>query len=126
MTDLGPILTRDACAAQLSAMTTWPGTAVYVLWDRNRNEPIYCGTANNRGRLRGHLNKDDLKNGPVGKTMVNPDLRAYCLAQPKGWLGVQFRMFANESEARLIEQRIIATHGIRKFGGRLFNQRTSG
>lgn len=124
--ELGPILDRDACAARLNGLRSWNGTAVYVLWDRIRNEPIYCGTANSPSRLKGHLHKDDLRNGPVGKTLVNPELRSYCLAQPRGWLGIQFRLFATEDEARAVERDIIATHGIRKQGGRLFNQRMSG
>jgi hypothetical protein len=126
MTDLGPITPAETCAAKLAAMTAWPGTAVYLLWDRTKDKPVYCGTANSKSRLKAHLAKDDLRNGPVGKTMVNPELRAYCLAQPKGWLGVQFKMFSSEQEARLAEQRVISIHGIRKLGGLLFNQRISG
>lgn len=58
--------------------------------------------------------------------MVNPQLRAYCLSQPQGWLGVQFRVFSSEAEARAKEQAIILELGIRRMGGRLFNQRMSG
>lgn len=116
----------ETCAAKLAAMTVWPGSAVYLLWDRTKDKPVYCRTANSKSRLKAHLAKDNLRNRPVGKTMVNPELRAYCLAQPTGWLGVQFKLFSSEQDARLVEQRVISIHGIRKFGGLLFNQRMSG
>lgn len=124
--DLGEVLSASACKAKLDAMTDWTGTAVYLLSNLKSGEPVYCGTANGKTRLRSHLNKDDLRNGPVGKTMVNPELRAYCLGQGPGWLGIQFRLYANDTEARLAERVIITDFGIRRYGGRLFNQRMSG
>ncbi|MDO8323464.1 MAG: hypothetical protein Q7T23_11040 [Phenylobacterium sp.] len=99
---------------------------MYVLWNRAEQRPIYCGTAKSAGRLASHLHKDDLANRPVGKTHVNPALRAYCLAQSKGWLGVSFAMFPDEPTARDMERKIISRHGIAKLGGELLNQRLSG
>jgi hypothetical protein len=124
--DLGDVLSVSACKAKLDAMTDWTGTAVYLLSNLTSGEPVYCGTANGKARLRSHLHKDDLLNGPLGKTMVNPELRAYCLNQQRGWLGIQFRLYPNEPEARAAEKAIITELGIRRQGGRLFNQRTSG
>lgn len=124
--DLGEILSATDCKAKLNAMGVWSGTAVYLLSNLISGEPVYCGTANGKARLRSHLQKDDLANGPVGKTTVNPDLRAYCLSNRPGWLGIQFRVFETELEARVAERTIIAELGIRRQGGRLFNQRMSG
>jgi hypothetical protein len=124
--ELGPVMTADQCTQKLKNLTTWPGTAVYLLSNRNTGDPVYCGTANSKSRLKSHLHKDDLKNGPVGKTMVNPELRNYCLVQPKGWLGVQFKIFNSEDDAKSKEREIIGALGIKKNGGQLFNQRTSG
>jgi hypothetical protein len=101
-------------------------TAVYVLWDRATETAIYCGTSRTPSRLRSHLAKDDLANGPVGKTHVNPELRSYCLSQAKGWLGVSFAVFADDAAARTVEREIISSLGIRKYGGQLYNQRLSG
>jgi hypothetical protein len=126
LADLGPTMTAAECRHRLSMLSAWSGTAVYLLSNRTTAEPVYCGTANSKSRLLSHLHKDDLRNGPVGKTMVNPQLRAYCLSQRQGWLGVQFRFFSSEAEARAKEQAIILELGIRRMGGRLFNQRMSG
>jgi hypothetical protein len=122
----GGIHTASEAALILKDNSTWLGVATYVLWDRKSITPIYCGTAKTPTRLRGHLHKDDLANRPIGKTHVNPELRAYCLAQPKGWLGVSFVLSKTENEAREIERTIIAHYGLRKLGGQLFNQRMSG
>lgn len=126
LTTLGDVMTASECRQRLSAITAWSGTAVYLLSNRVTAEPIYCGTANAKTRLLSHLHKDDLRNGPVGKTMVNPELRAYCLNQPRGWLGIQFTMFASETEARQQEQAVIRSLGIRRMGGKIFNQRLAG
>ena len=124
--DLGEVLSAGACRAKLDTIGNWEGTAVYLLSSLISGEPVYCGTANGKSRLRSHLHKDDLRNGPVGKTKVNPELRAYCLSQPPGWLGIQFRLFPSETKARCAERTIIAELGIRRNGGQLFNQRMSG
>ncbi len=126
LTALGEVMTASECRQRLSSVNAWSGTAVYLLSNRETAEPIYCGTANAKTRLLSHLHKDDLRNGPVGKTMVNPELRAYCLSQPREWLGIQFKMFANEAEARQHEQAVIRILGIRRMGGKLFNQRLTG
>lgn len=125
-TKLGKIMTAEQCANFLNGITIWNGAANYMLWDLRTGTPIYCGTAKNKSSLKRHLAKDDLKNGPVGKTHVNPALREYCLAQPKGWLGIQFKMFSTNEEAKYSEVSIINELGIRNNGGILFNQRMSG
>lgn len=122
---LGEVMSAEAVRAALKA-DAWNGVAAYILWDRAKRRPIYCGTAKSSRRLIGHLDKDDLANRPVGKTHVNPGLRAYCLSQPRGWLGVSFRLFETEAAARAVERSIIAQLGIQKFGGILFNQRLTG
>jgi hypothetical protein len=122
---LGPIRSALECRQQLAAGWRDEETAVYVLWDRATETAVYCGTSRTPGRLRSHLAKDDLANGPVGKTHVNPELRSYCLSQGKGWLGVSFAVFESEAAAQ-VEREIICSLGIRKFGGQLYNQRLSG
>ncbi|MNR94505.1 hypothetical protein D3C72_255900 [compost metagenome] len=122
---LGAIMNAATCRRALGA-PAWQGVAVYMLWSRKDQIPVYCGTARSPSRLRSHLAKDDLANGPKGKTHVNPDLRAYCLAQPAGWLGVSFALFESDDEARAVERDIIGRLGIRRYGGQLFNQRLSG
>ena len=125
---LGPVLAADTARQHLSRKSAWKGdgTATYLLWDRAENRPIYCGTARTPRRLLSHLDKDDLANRPVGKTTVNPELRAYCLSRPKGWLGVSFSVFPDENTAKKLERSIISHYGIRRFGGTLYNQRLSG
>jgi hypothetical protein len=123
---LGPMLTVSEARLKLQRPYGWPGVATYLLWNRHMPLAIYCGTARTPSRLRGHLHKDDLVNGPMGKTHVNPELRSYCLSQPAGWLGVSWRECVDETEARTLEQAIIGYFGIRKLGGQLFNQRLSG
>lgn len=123
---LGPIRSAVECRDALAQSWGTAETAVYVLWDRATETAIYCGTSRTPGRLRSHLAKDDLANGPAGKTHVNPELRSYCLSQPKGWLGVSFAVFSDEATARQAEREIINSLGIRKFGGQLYNQRLSG
>jgi len=122
---LGDVMPAEAVRAALDG-NAWVGVATYILWDRAKRQPIYCGTAKSPRRLIGHLDKDDLANRPVGKTHVNPGLRAYCLSQTRGWLGVSFRLYETETEAKVVERAIIAQLGIQKFGGILFNQRLTG
>lgn len=123
---LGEILPADRARQRLVSLGGWTGVATYMLWNFQERRPLYCGTAKSPRRLLGHLDKDDLANRPAGKTHVNPELRAYCLSQPKGWLGVSFRVFDNKLTANSVERQIIAEHGIRRRGGILFNQRESG
>ena len=120
------MLTAEAARASLSCAKDWSGVATYMLWNRKEKRPIYCGTARTSTRLLGHLHKDDLANRPVGKTHVNSELRAYCLAQPRGWLGVSYNVSPSEIEAKLLERQIISHYGIRRLGGQLFNQRMTG
>jgi hypothetical protein len=123
---LGPICSPEECRDRLTKRWNDAETAVYILWDRASELPVYCGTSRTPSRLRSHLAKNDLANGPVGKTHVNPEFRAYCLSQAKGWLGVSFLVCPDEAAARQIEREIIGAFGIRKFGGLLYNQRLSG
>ena len=123
---LGHIMPAALAAASMTAGVWGSGAATYMLWDLNENCPIYCGTAASPGALRRHLPKDDLANGPIGHTKKNPELRAYCLAQPKGWLGIAFKISPSLHEAKLLERQLIAHYGIRRSGGCLFNQRMSG
>ena len=122
---LGEVMAADTARAALSGKA-WDGVATYILWDRVKQRPVYCGTARSPRRLIGHLDKDDLANRPVGKTHVNPGLRAYCLSQKKGWLGVSFRLYGTEAEAKIVERAVIAQLGIQRYGGILFNQRLTG
>ena len=123
---LGPIYSATECRNQLRRDWSEAETAVYILWDRGTETAIYCGTSRTPSRLRSHLAKDDLANGPVGKTHVNPELRSFCLSRSKGWLGISFAVFSDEAAARQIEREIIGKFGIRRNGGQLFNQRLSG
>lgn len=123
---LGPVLSAEQCRASLSVSAKWIGVGVYLLSNRNTGELIYCGTSKTPSRLKSHLAKDDLARGPVGKTKSNPPLRSYCLAQPRGWLGVQYVVLADEQAARALERAIIAKLGIRSMGGKLFNRSLSG
>ena len=124
--ELTQVLDVSRARERLGRGAPWDGVAVYVLWDRLEDRPVYCGTARSPARLRGHLHKDDLVNGPVGKTHVNPGLRAYCLSRPKGWLGVSWIMLPDATAATALERAVIARWGIRSQGGLLFNQRLSG
>ena len=122
---LGPVFDADACASRISA-DPWSGVATYVLWDRLSGEPVYCGTAASRGRLKSHLKKNDPSLQPSLHNLRNPDLTALWQSKKSGWLGISFRVFSSEAEAKTVEQQIIAAYGIRKFGGKLYNQRLSG
>lgn len=122
---LGEILTAPACAARLLA-TPWEGAAVYVLWDRANGEPIYCGTSKSKGRLQSHLKKDDPLSRVSSHNLRNPELTNFWRSQAKGWMGVSFRLFPTEAEAKVVERQIIARLGIRSLGGQLYNQRMSG
>lgn len=124
--ELTSIMTAKEARARLQPGAVWDGVAVYVLWDRLTQEPIYCGTASGPARLRGHLHKDDLANGPIGKTKVNPGLRAYCLSRPAGWLGVSWVEMPNMETAKCLERSMISFWGIQSQGGLLYNQRLTG
>lgn len=124
--ELERICSASECVTTISDLTRWPGTATYVLWNRRTGEPVYCGTAKNRGSLTRHLAKDDLSKGPVGHTMKNMPLRKYCLSQGSGWLGVSWTFSETEADAKALECSFIATYGIRRQGGQLFNQLLSG
>jgi len=39
---------------------------------------------------------------------------------------VSFRVYPTEAEAKAVERELIAAYGIRRAGGKLFNQRFSG
>lgn len=124
-TVLGLIYDATECADQIRR-TPWTGCAVYMLWDRLQEEPIYCGTANSAGRLKSHLKKNDPTTPPSGHNLKNPELTRYWQAQQAGWLGVSFRIYPTMAEAKAVEREMIAAYGIRRAGGRLLNQRFSG
>jgi hypothetical protein len=124
-TTLGKIYDAVACADQIGR-TTWDGCAVYMLWDRANQEPIYCGTAKTAGRLKSHLKKDNPLTRPSSHNLKNIELTRFWQAQKAGWLGVSFRVYPTEAEARAVERDLIAACGIRRAGGKLFNQRLSG
>lgn len=128
-TRLGRIMDAGECQRSLAATPDWKGTgeAVYLLWDRQSGKPIYCGTAEGKSRLRGHLRKDHLcDRQPSAVESRNPELVKYCSARRAGWLGVSFTVMADKALVKSIEQSIISDLGIRKFGGVLLNQRLSG
>lgn len=124
-TALGPIIDAAACARRLTDVP-WEGVATYVLWDRETQTPIYCGTAVSRSRLKSHLTKDDPASPVSSHNKRNPELVAYWQSRPKGWLGVSFAFSSTAEEAKELERRIIRHYGIRSQGGLLFNQRVSG
>lgn len=123
---LGPIVDAARCAQRLTSVP-WDGVATtYVLWDRETETPIYCGTAVSRSRLKSHLTKDDPTSPVSSHNTKNPELVKYWQSRPKGWLGVSFQFFPTAEDAKQVERAIIARYGIRRNGGLLFNQRTSG
>jgi len=124
-TILGTVHDAAACADQIGR-TPWDGCAVYLLWDRLSGEPIYCGTSNTAGRLKSHLKKDNPLSPPSGHNLKNPELTQFWQRQKAGWLGVSFRIYPTVAEAKAVERDLIAAYGIRRAGGRLFNQRFGG
>lgn len=126
---LGRIMNAGECQRALTATPDWKGAgeAVYLLWDLDGETPIYCGTAEGKARLRGHLRKDHLcEREPSAVESRNPELVRYCSARRPGWLGVSFKVMDDKATAQSIEQAIISDLGIRRFGGVLFNQRLRG
>jgi len=99
--------------------------ARYVLWNRNTGEPVYVGTAKAPSRIRSHLQKDDRREGPLGKLIVNKPFYDYVMRQPVGWLGVSFDVFEDDGAARVAEQADITRFGMRPHGT-LFNRRAGG
>ncbi len=124
-TALGKVFDAAACADQIGR-TPWDGCAVYMLWNRSVGEPVYCGTAKTAGRLKSHLKKDNPLTTPSTHNLVNPELTRFWQSQTQGWLGVSFRVYPTEAEAKAVERELIAAYGIRRAGGKLFNQRFSG
>lgn len=126
---LGRIMDASECRRTQSAMSDWKGSgeAVYVLWDRQSETPIYCGTTEGKSRLRGHLRKDHLcDRQPSVVEGRNAALVQYCQSRPIGWLGVSFKVMPDKAMARSVEQAIINDLGIKKLGGVLLNQRRTG
>ena len=96
------------------------------MWHRRTGEPDYCGTAKSKSRLKSHLKKDDPRTPPSAHNLANVELTRFWQSQPNGWLGVSFKLYPTDAEARRVECEIIAAFGIRRAGGKLFNQRLSG
>lgn len=122
---LGEIYDAVVCADHIGR-TPWDGCAVYMLWDRASGEPVYCGTAKTAGRLKSHLKKDNPLTPPSSHNLKNIELTRFWQGNKAGWLGVSFRVFPTEAEAKTVERELIAEYGIRRMGGKLFNQRLSG
>ena len=80
---LGEVMSAEAVRAALKA-DAWNGVAAYILWDRAKRRPIYCGTAKSSRRLIGHLDKDDLANRPVGKS--TPPVKAALSGCKPSWM----------------------------------------
>ncbi|MDZ4113474.1 MAG: hypothetical protein U1E18_28300 [Brevundimonas sp.] len=124
-TTLGKVHDAAACADHIGR-TPWEGCAVYMLWDRVNDEPIYCGTATTPGRLKSHLKNDNPLTPPSSHNLKNGELTRFWQGQKAGWLGVSFRIYSSEAEAKAVERELISAYGIRRAGGKLFNQRFSG
>lgn len=122
---LGKVYDAVACADHI-ARTPWDGCAVYMLWHRPSAEPVYCGTAKTAGRLKSHLKKDNPLTPPSGHNLKNVELTRFWQRQEAGWLGISFRLYTTEIEAKAVERELIAAYGIRRAGGKLYNQRFSG
>jgi hypothetical protein len=116
------ILSAEICASKLAGFVG-PIHACYVLWHKDRQEPVYCGVSRTSTRITRHLAKDWQRDGRIGKTHVNPPFLAYVMAMPRGWLGVTFRIFGDINTAREVEQAIIDKLGLRTDGGLLFNRK---
>ena len=123
--DPSGMLSADEAKAAIAALPDRI-LACYVLWDRSLAIPIYVGTARYRSRLAAHLKKDDLRDGKIGHTHVNPDFYAHVVMQKPGWLGLTYRLYDNEAESRESERALIAKHRLRSIGGSLFNRRMAG
>lgn len=119
---LGEIMTASAARARIQA-DPWNGVAVYMLWNRELKQPIYCGKSEAPGRLLTHLSKDNPLSQPSAHNLKNPDLTRYWQSQPAGWLGVSYKLFKDRAEASAVERQIIEAYGIRRNGGPLYNQR---
>lgn len=126
---LGRIMDAGECQRSLAATPDWKGVgeAVYVLWDRQSQTPLYCGTAEDKSRLRSHLRKDHLRDRqPSVVESHNPALVQYCQSRPTGWLGVSLRVMPDKTAAKSLECAILSDLGIQSQGGQLYNQRLSG
>ena len=115
-TTLGKIYDAVACADHIGRTT----------WDGANGEPVYCGTAKTAGRLKSHLKKDNPLTPPSSHNLRNMDLTRYWQAHKPGWLGVSFRIYPTDEEAKAAERELIRAYGIRREHGKLFNQRLSG
>lgn len=118
------ILTAQECR-EILARLPHKIAACYILWDRERGVPVYVGTAWSPSRIRGHLKKDDVREGNVGTLFRNPPFYEFVMRQPIGWLGVSFELYSSEAEARQAEVKLIAEYGMLP-SGTLFNRRSQG
>ena len=118
------ILDVEQCRRRLAVLPV-EIFACYTLWDRFADIPVYVGTARNPSRIKSHLQKDDKRQGNLGKLVINQPFYTYVMQRPVGWLGVSFDLYDSHEEARSAEQSRIAEFGLRPFGS-LFNRRAGG
>lgn len=118
------IMDAKQTRAKLDAMPSQIN-ARYILWNRFDGLAVYVGTAKAPSRIRSHLQKDNRREGPLGKLIINKPFYDYVMIQPEGWLGVSFDLFGDDEAARRAERDDIERFGMRP-GGTLFNRRASG
>lgn len=118
------IMTVDECKRWIASLPK-EISACYVLWNRLDEMPVYVGTARSPSRLRSHLQKDDCREGNLGKLIINKPFYDYVMRQPIGWLGVSAMLCDSDGQARDVERNLIAEFGMRPAGS-LFNRRISG
>ena len=123
--DVAPVTILDAeqCRARLMADATLSRALCFLLWDRPVGMPFLCGVTNSRERMLSHLDKDRVRDGSIGLTRFQPDLLAFVMAQPIGFLGVSLFPFETLGEAKCCEHAIVTEFGRREAGGVLFNRR---
>lgn len=95
----------------------------WLLWDRPAGVPFLCGVSASDVRVLAHLEKDQVRDGRIGLTWMQPELLDFVMAQPKGFLGVSLFPFLTLGQAKWCEHAIIGEFGTRENGGWLFNTR---
>ena len=117
------ILSAPDCHALLLRNPRIASALCFVLWDRQTYLPFLCGVTSSIDRMLAQLQKDSVRDGCIGLTRFQPELLAYVMAQPVGFLGVSLFPFENLGAAKFCEHSIIAEFGRREAGGILFNRR---
>ena len=117
------ILSAPECRDHLTRHPHLARALCFLLWDRPAGLPFLCGVTNSLDRILRHLDKDGVRDGAIGLTRFQPDLLAYVMAQPVGFLGVSLFPFDTLGEAKFCEHAIVTEFGRREAGGILFNRR---